>query len=71
MYADDCSFTVLDLKSVSKILNIAHIYDLATGAKLNKMKSWALYVCKWGDIQKKLYGIQWRTGMFKICGGQL
>ena len=68
MYADDCSFTVMNLSSVSKILNISEIYGLASGAKLNKQKCWGLLLGNWGDIKKDLYGIQWTKVSVKICG---
>ena len=71
MYADDCSFTVLDLKSVSKILKISEIYGLASGAKLNKLKSWGLLIGNWGNMQMDLYGIQWTKDKIKICGVKL
>ena len=71
MYGDDWSFTVLDLKSVSKILNISEIYGLASGARLNKLKSWGLYIGNWGNMQNDLYGIQWCKDSIKICGVKL
>ena len=71
MYVDDCSFTVLNLKSVSKILNISEIYGLASGAKLNKLKSWGLLIGNWGNLQTDLYGIHWTKDNIKICGVKL
>ena len=71
MYADDCSLIVLVLKSVSKILNISEIYGLASGAKLNKLKSWGLLIGNWGNMQMDLYGIHWTKDNIKICGVKL
>lgn len=38
-YADDVGFIVTNEDEITKALNIVHIFELASGAKLNKMKS--------------------------------
>ena len=68
IFADDCTFVVMDKLSVSKILNICNIYGLASGSRINKEKSVGLWVGNWGDQIKNLYGLQWTTDSIKVCG---
>ena len=70
-YADDCTFIVLNTLSISKILNICELYGLASGAKLNKEKSWGVWIGNWGNMGSNLFGIQWTFNNLKICGIQL
>ena len=70
-YADDCTFVVLNTLSVSKILNICELYGFVSGAKLNKEKSWGVWIGNWGNRDNNLFGIQWTNNNLKICGIQV
>ena len=43
-YAYDCTFVVTNTLSVVKILNICEFYGLVSGSRLNKEKSWGIYI---------------------------
>ena len=67
-YADDCTFTVWDTRSILKILNIYEIFGMASGSKLNKEKSLAVLIGDWDWREGDLYGIKWSHDNIKICG---
>ena len=67
MYADDCTFILSNKSSVQKVLLISDLYGYASGAKLNKQKSWVFFIGNWIVENDELYNISC-TNDIKICG---
>jgi len=66
-YADDTTGIVVTTQSIAKFLLISELYSLASGAKLNKNKSCAIWLGSWKHNNDKLYGLNWVESI-KICG---
>ena len=66
-YADDLSSIVKDSRSLEILFDVVGNYESATGARLNKQKSEAMWLGAWRARPEKPYGLKWVTKM-KVLG---
>ena len=67
-YADDTNLFVTDLVSVRKILILVELYELASGAKLNKQKTFGMWLGKWRGRLDQPFGLHWTSNYNKFYG---
>ena len=66
-YADDCTCFVKNVFSLDKLLRLVQHFELATGAKLNRSKTEAMWLGAWKECPLKPHGLSWVNKM-KILG---
>ena len=66
-YADDCTCFIKTLFSLDKLFNFIYRYELATGAKLNRAKTEAMWLGAWKSCSLTPHGLKWVNKM-KILG---
>ena len=66
-YADDCTCLVKNLFSLDRLFHLIHRYELATGAKLNRAKTEAMWLGAWKSCSLTPHGLKWVNKM-KILG---
>ena len=67
-YADDTNIIVRDRASIDRVFWLVELYGLASGSKLNKEKSWGIWLGGWRNCQDKPAGINWTNMSKKLCG---
>ena len=67
-YADDTNLFVRDNNSVRKILILVELFELISGAKLNKQKTFGTWLGKWRGRQDQPFGLNWSTEVQKSYG---
>ena len=58
-YADDTTLILTTERSIQKVLVLAELYGLASGANLNKNKSNAMWLGQWEGRRDTPYGLNW------------
>lgn len=66
-YADDATNFVKDERSLHNLLKGVHKYEQGSGAKLNTVKSEAMWLGRWRGNGATPYGLKWVTKM-RILG---
>lgn len=66
-YADDATNFVKTERSLSKLLQVVHKYEMGSGAKLNTSKSEAMWLGRWRDNGDSPFGLKWVNKM-RILG---
>ena len=69
-YADDTNVFVT-YNSVRNILMLVELYELVSGAKLNKQKTFGTWLGKWRGRQDQPFGLNWSTEVKKLYGVHL
>ena len=67
-YADDTNLFVSDITSVRHILILVELYELLSGAKLNKQKTFGMWLGKWKNRMDKPAGLNWTSNCTKLYG---
>ena len=67
-YADDTTLFVRDTSSLHVLMNLIENYEKGSGAKLNKIKSEAMWVGKWRFRPDQPFNLKWVTKL-RILGG--
>ena len=70
-YADDTNLFVRDITSVRHILILVELYELLSGAKLNKQKTFGMWLGKWKNGMDKPAGLNWTSNCTKFYGEYL
>ena len=67
-YADDTNLFVSDITSVRHILILVELYELVSGAKLNKQKTFGMWLGKWKNRIDKPAELNWTSKCTKFYG---
>ena len=67
-YADDTNLFVSDENSVRQILILVELYGHLSGAKLNKQKTFGMWLGKWRGRTDQPFELQWTNNCKKIYG---
>ena len=67
-YADDTNLFISDTESVRKILIIVELYELASGAKLNKSKTFGMWLGRWRFRSDQPCNLKWSSDCRKFYG---
>jgi hypothetical protein len=67
-YADDPTLIVTNYASIDKIFKVAQLYCLASGAKINKQKSYGLWLGAWKNNPMSPANLSWSSGFNKYYG---
>ena len=67
-YADDTNLFVSDIQSVRKILILVELFELVSAAKLNKLKTFGLWLGCWRGRLDQPAGLKWLNGYAKFYG---
>ena len=67
-YADDTNLFVSDIGSVRKILMLVELFELVSAAKLNKVKTFGLWLGCWRGRLDQPAGLKWVNGYAKFYG---
>ena len=60
-YADDTNLFISDTESVRKILILVELYELVSGAKLNKSKTFGMWLGRWSGRSDHLCNLKWSS----------
>ena len=67
-YADDTNLFVSDIGSVRKMLMLVELFELVSAAKLNKVKTFGLWLGSWRGRVDQPAGLKWVNGYAKFYG---
>ena len=67
-YADDTNLFVSDIQSVRRILILVELFELISAAKLNKQKTFGLWLGCWRGRLDQPVGLKWVNGYAKFYG---
>lgn len=67
-YADDTNLFVSDIRSVRKILMLVELFELVSGAKLNKEKTFGMWLGRWKGRSDQPAGLYWTSDCNKFYG---
>lgn len=67
-YADDTNVFVSDIQSVRKILIFIELFELVSGAKLNKQKTFGMWLGRWRGRSDQPVGLNWTNEGKKFYG---
>ena len=67
-YADDTSFVLSTNLAISAVLDVYHLYEKGSGAKLNLSKCEGLWLGAWSGRLDCPVAISWSSTMIKVLG---
>ena len=67
LYADDTTCVIKDVRSLTKLFECVHVYELGSGAKLNRSKTEAMWLGAWMSRADEPLGLTWVRKM-KVLG---
>ena len=67
-YADDTNLFVSDNQSVRRILILVELFELISAAKINKQKTFGLWLGCWRGRLDQPVGLKWGNGYAKFYG---
>ena len=67
-YADDTNIVVCNKYSIRKVFHLVDLFGLASGSKLNKEKTWGIWLGGWKNCRDKPFDINWTNSSRKLCG---
>ena len=67
-YADDTTIAITQNKCWKEVIKELNLYESATGAKINKKKTFGLWTGNWKNRSDKPMGISWTSGNVKALG---
>ena len=67
LYADDTTCVIKDVRSLTKLFECVHVYELGSGAKLNRSKTEAMWLGAWMSHADEPLGLTWVRKM-KVLG---
>ena len=67
-YADDTNLFISDEKSVRKMLMLVELFELISGAKLNKQKTFGMWLGRWRGRPDQPAGLNWTSKGNKFYG---
>ena len=59
LYADDTTCVIKDVRSLTKLFECVHVYDLGSGGKLNRSKTEAMWLGAWMSRADEPLGLTW------------
>ena len=60
-YADDTNLFISDEKSVRKMFMLVELFGLVSGAKLNKQKTFGMWLGRWRGRPEQPAGLNWTS----------
>ena len=67
-YADDTDIVVCNKSSIARVFSILEMFCHASGSKLNKVKTWGIWLGTWRNCLDRPGGINWTNTSHKFCG---
>ena len=67
-YADDTNLFISDTESARKILILVELYELVSGAKLNKSKTFGMWLGRWRGRCDQPCNLTWSSECRKFYG---
>ena len=59
LYTDDTTCVIKDVRSLTKLFECVHVYELGSGAKLNRSKTEAMWLGAWMSRADEPLGLTW------------
>ena len=59
LYADDTTCVIKDLRSLTKLFECVHVYELGSDAKLNRSKTETMWLGAWMSRADEPLGLTW------------